>query len=604
MSAAATASGLGEPSRVRQLWLLSAAVICLVLSLWATLVTPHRSAPSAVAREFVFALTWITVGAVAIWLGRSRIAVRILTLALVLSANFAGSFGMLSQAPYARLIETVTVILVPLQTPVAGHLLLSYPSGRLDGRLARGLVRAGYTLGGVESVLWAVGHTKPFCVGCAEPFGHIGLAPSVSRPLAAVISALWFVLVVLAVWQIVRQYRQAGQRQRRLLRLPYASIVVAAGFYAVLVVISGVQNRSPWLLSPTILIAMQIVTLLGVPLSFLVGLLRERLSYKRIGDFVVSSTSSPETDLERALGTAVRDPGLRIAFPVGDGFVDPHGGAVATPARGPTTVVTVVGAAESPLALITHDRSLADEPALLTAAGSATRLLLENARLQAEVRSQLLEVRESRSRIVEAANDARARLERDLHDGAQQRLLAIGLALTLLEAQPGDREVLENARDEVTGALAELRALAAGIHPAVLTDLGLVPALDALAGRIGPLVTVGTPHGTPQRPPPAVEAAAYFSTAEAVTNAVKHAGASRVAVTVEQRDEDLVVTVADDGVGGADPLGHGLTGVRDRLASVDGTLTIDSSAGNGTTLTFVIPRAGRHTTASESGEVR
>ncbi|WP_457256781.1 sensor histidine kinase [Pedococcus sp. P5_B7] len=604
MSAAAPAAGLTGPSRVRQLWLLAAAVTCLALSLWATVATAHRAAPSAVARETVFALSWIVVGAVAIWLGRSRIAVRILTLALVLSANFAGSFGLLSQAPHTRLIDTVTVFLVPLQAPVAGHLLLTYPTGRLDDRIARQLVRAAYALGATESVLTVIGHTRPLCQGCAEPLLHLGLSRSVARPLAAVISALWLILLLVFLWQVVRQYRRAGERQRRLLRLPYAAILVAAVFYAVLVVVAGLQGRSPWGLSPTTLTAMQVVALLGVPLSFLVGLLRERLSYKRIGDFVVSSASSPDTDLERALGTAVRDPGLRIAFPVGDGYVDPRGGVVATPARGPTTEVTVVGAADAPLALITHDRSLADEPALLTAAGSATRLLLENARLQAEVRSQLLEVRESRSRIVEAADDARARLERDLHDGAQQRLLAIGLALTLLETQPGDREVLENAKDEVTGALAELRALAAGIHPAVLTDLGLMPALDALAGRIGALVTVGAPHGTPRRQPPAVEAAAYFSTAEAVTNAVKHASATRVAVTVEQRDAVLVVTVVDDGVGGADPRGQGLTGIRDRLASVDGTLTIDSPRGGGTTLTFGIPCATRHTTTPGSGEAR
>ncbi len=598
MTGAAVAVGSGPAdrpatgeggSRLVAVLLLAAALAALLLSVWATVETPHRAPASAVVRESLFASSWITVGALAICLGRVRIAVRILALALVLSADFAGSFGLLSQAPYARLIETVTVILVPLQIPVAAHLLLSYPSGRLEDRTARRIVRGGYALGLVESLLWAAGHTKPNCVGCAEPLTTIGVPEPVGRASLAAISALWFVLVLLFVWQLVRQYLRSGERQRRLLRLPYVAILVAATLYGVLLVAGGLQGRGPWAVTPIGLIAVQVVALLGVPLSFLVGLLRERLSYKRIGDFVVATAAAPDTDLQQALGRALHDPGLVVAFPMAEGFVDPHGVPVATPTRGPTTEVTVVGAPESPLALITHDRSLAEEPALLTAAGSATRLLLENARLQAEVRSQLLEVRESRSRIVEAGDLARARLERDLHDGAQQRLLAIGIALNLLESQPDDAEVLSNAKEEVAGALAELRALAAGIHPSVLTDLGLVAALDALAGRIGPIVTVAEPGGRVGRLDPTVEAAAYFSAAEAVTNAIKHASARRISVSVEVRDEHVVLTVDDDGSGGADPDGRGLVGVRDRVASVDGTLSVDSTTGAGTRVTIEIP---------------
>ncbi len=609
MSAATPDEVATGPSRTRQHLLLAAAVTCLVLSLWATVVTPHLASASAVVREGVFALSWIAVGAVAIWLGRARIATRILVLALVLSANFAGSFGMLSQAPYARLIETAhrhpRAAADPRRPATCSSTI---PWGRLDDRIGRYIVRAAYALGACDSVLWALGHARPTCAECPPSSTFIGLSSirgqtaggrhqrSVAGPAAGLPPA------GRSASTAARVGGNAGSCGG-----PYAAVLVAAGFYAVLLVVAGLKGRSPWGLSAATLTAMQVVALLGVPVCLLVSLLGERLSYKRIGDFVVSSASSgstPDMDLEQALGTAVSDPGLRIAFPVGDGFVDSHGGAVTVPTRGPTTEVTVVGAPDSPLALITHDRSLADEPALLTAAGSATRLLLENARLQAEVRSQLLEVRESRSRIVEAANDARARLERDLHDGAQQRLLAIGIALTLLEVPPGDQEVLANAKDEVAGALAELRALAAGIHPAVLTDLGLLPALVALAGRIGPLVTVRAPRDDLPRATAAVEAAAYFSTAEAVTNAVKYAKATRVAVTIEQDLDDLVILVEDDGVGGADPQGHGLTGVRDRLASVDGILNVESPTGAGTTLTITIPCAARSTPSRAIGEAR
>ncbi len=574
------------------LFLLGGSLACLVLSMWATLVTPHLAPVSVVVRESAFALSWIAVGAVAIWLGRARIATRMLTLALILSANFAGSFGLLSQAPHARLIETATVILVPLQTPAAGHLLLAYPSGRLEGPHALRLVRAAYGLGVTEAALWAVAHDKPRCPGCATAYTHVGLPPGLARTLEAAITVVWFALTALFLLQLVRQYRAAGVRQQRLQLYPYAAILVAIAMYSVLLVVGALRNRSPWGLGGAVLIAMQVVALLGVPLSFLIGLLRERLSYKRVGDFIAASATASQMDLERAMAGAVGDPGLRIAFPLDGGFVDQRGRPVPTPVRGATTEVTTVGAEDSPLAVVTHDRSLADEPALLTAAGSAARLLLENARLQAEVRAQILEVEQSRSRIVEAANDARVRLERDLHDGAQQRLLAIGLALNLLESRPGDREILMNAKEEVTGALAELRALAAGIHPAVLTDLGLLAALDGLAQRIGGLVTVEAPVGDPGRQPAAVEAAAYFATAEAVTNAVKHSSATRVTVLVQGGADRLVVAVEDDGVGGADPHGRGLLGIRDRLASVGGDLTVESGAGTGTRLTMVLPADG------------
>jgi len=279
-----------------------------------------------------------------------------------------------------------------------------------------------------------------------------------------------------------------------------------------------------------------------------------------------------------------------VAFPVADGFVDTQGRPVPPPAPDDRTTVTAVGDAEAPMALIRHDRSLNEEPALLTAAGSATRLILENARLQAEVRAQLLEVRESRTRIVTATNAARARLERDLHDGAQQRLLAIGIALQLLRQQPGDPTLLEAAESELSSALAEMRELASGIHPAVLTDLGVVAALEALTARQGPRVRLDAP-GPVRRHTPEVEAAAYFSASEAITNALKHAAPAAVHVSVIDSDGRLVLRVGDDGPGGADSGGSGLMGVRDRLASVDGTLAVASRPGHGTELTMEIPCA-------------
>jgi signal transduction histidine kinase len=403
--------------------------------------------------------------------------------------------------------------------------------------------------------------------------------------------AAWVALTVGLVTLLVIRYRRAGARQRRLLRLPYLSILVVAAFYAALTVAAALQGvRTPWVVSDAATIAIQVVSLLGIPLSFLVALLHERLAYRPVGDLVVKLASDQDANLEQSLAIALQDPQLSLMFPIDHGYVDAAGRNVPAPTADDRTTVTIIGAPDAPLAIIRHDRSLEAEPALLTAAGSATRLALENARLNAEVRAQLREVRESRARIVAAANAARARIERDLHDGAQQRLLAIGLALQLLRQNPGDEALLEAAESELVSALAELRELASGIHPAVLTDMGLIAALRALGARLGNRVGLEIPEAI-RRCSREVEAAAYFAASEAITNALKHASPSPVRVEVTERSDWIVIRVSDHGPGGADHEGAGILGVRDRLASVDGTLTIDSPAGQGTALTMEVPCA-------------
>jgi signal transduction histidine kinase len=571
--------------------LLGTIALFLALDAWVLATTPYRAPQSAVVRESLFALAWIGVGMVAMWLRRAQLARRVLALSLVLAANFVGSFGLLGDDLLPRLLVTATATLVPLQTSFAVHLVVSYPTGRLTDLSSRRLVVAAYVVGGLEGAWWTFTHVGMLtCDQCARSFTVVDVAESIHRFLALGFGATWVVLTVLLVVLLVRRFGSAGHRQRRLLRLPYLSIVVAALFFGGLSVVGASQGIGAWGVSPVTLIIFQVVALLGVPLCFLVGLLNERLSYRRIGDLVVELAGGAEADLGRSLAVALGDPQLTVAFPVGDGFVDTQGRPVPDPEPDDRRTVTSVGEPEAPLAVITHDRSLSEEPALLTAAGSATRLILENARLQAEVRAQLLEVRESRARIVTATNEARARLERDLHDGAQQRLLAIGIALQLLRQQPGDPTLLEAAESELSSALAEMRELASGIHPAVLTDFGLVPALEALVGHLGARVRLDVPDPVGRRSPE-VETAAYFSATEAITNTLKHAAPAVAHVTVLADEGRLVVRVRDDGPGGADPDGTGLLGVRDRLASVDGTLTVASPEGRGTVLTMEIPCA-------------
>jgi signal transduction histidine kinase len=217
----------------------------------------------------------------------------------------------------------------------------------------------------------------------------------------------------------------------------------------------------------------------------------------------------------------------------------------------------------------------------------------ENVRLDAELRARLEELRESRARIVEAGYVERRRVERDLHDGAQQRLVALALDLRLarstLERDPSAAaELLDAAADNLAEATDELRELARGIHPPVLTDRGLVAALEALAARSPLPVTVHA--DVPSRAPPSVETAAYFVASEALTNVARHAGAGRAAVRVSSSDDRLEVEVTDDGHGGADPAsGSGLRGLEDRLSALDGSLEVESGPNTGTTVRAVIP---------------
>jgi signal transduction histidine kinase len=574
--------------------LLAAIVAFLLVDLAVLATTPFLAPRSAVVRELSFSLSWIGVGVVAMWLRRDELARRILALALVLAADFVGSFGLIGTHPALRFLVTLTALLVPLQTAFAGHLLLAYPSGVVHDSAGRRLVVFGYVLGLLEGVWWVLTHVSMIgstCAECAQSYRAFDIPAAMHQFAAFLFATAWVGAALVLVGLLVVRYRRSGHRQRRLLRLPYLSILAAVVLFSALSALAAPQGVSAWGLSPETLLAMQLVTLLGVPLCFLIGLLHERLAYKRIGELVVSLAGSREADLEHSLAVALGDPQLRVSFPVADGYVDTQGRPATAPEEDVRTAVTAVGEDGAPMALIRHDRSLSDEPALLTAAGSATRLILENARLQAEVRAQLLEVRESRARIVTATNEARARLERDLHDGAQQRLLAVGIALQLLRRQPGDQTLIDAADEELSSALVEMRELASGIHPAVLTDLGLAAALDTLVRRLGDRVVLERTGDALRRMPAPVEAAAYFATSEALTNALKHADATRVGVRVEDLGDRLSILVSDDGSGGADPSGTGLLGIRDRIAAVDGTLRVDSPPGRGTVLEMELPCA-------------
>jgi signal transduction histidine kinase len=234
------------------------------------------------------------------------------------------------------------------------------------------------------------------------------------------------------------------------------------------------------------------------------------------------------------------------------------------------------------------------------AVGSVARLALANERLAAQVRAQLEEVRASRTRIVEAADAERRRVERDLHDGAQQRLTALAVRLDVArETGNLDPELLAAATEELRSAIGEVRDLSRGLHPTILTEAGLGPAIEALAERTTIPVRV---TATTARFPASIEAAAYFVAAEGLTNVARYAGATTAAVDVSVAGATLVVTVTDDGRGGADPeTGSGLRGLSDRVAALGGHLAVMSPPGAGTTLRAELPLAARRPSGPDAG---
>ena len=343
------------------------------------------------------------------------------------------------------------------------------------------------------------------------------------------------------------------------------------------------------------------VGLAVLPVGFLIGLLRNRLAYAQVGALLPELTSQVAPGRVRmALAATLHDPDLELLYwsPAGEGYVDLDG-QPRQPLPGPGRAVSAIEGESGPLAVMIVDKIALDEPELLRAAVAMARLALENERLQAEVRSQLVALRSTTGRLVEAGQDARRRIERDLHDGAQQRLLALSMTLASARARAtatGDGELrgfLDRAGEDLQQAIGELRELARGIHPMLLTQEGLASALQALAERAPLPVEVSAPSA---RFPSSVEATAYFFVSEAVTNAARHSRASAVLIDVAVDGAELVVRVRDDGVGGIDGTdeattanGSGLVGMRDRVVAIGGRMTISSPTGMGTVVVARLP---------------
>jgi signal transduction histidine kinase len=340
----------------------------------------------------------------------------------------------------------------------------------------------------------------------------------------------------------------------------------------------------------------QFAAFVALPVALLAGLLRAKLARATVGDLVLELERTPPEGIRDALARTLRDPSIDLAFwlPAHDAYVDSSGQPFELSTADPSRAVTRINGDGGPLAALVHDRSLLEEPRLVNAVTAAARLSLSNARLRADLKAQLAQVSDARRRVGEAAGDERRRIERDLHDGAQQRLVSLALQIRMAQrrfggaADPEVDRILEASVDGLQAAVVELRELAHGVHPAALTENGLAAALSSVAARTPLDVTIDV---STARLPADVETAAYFVACEALANAVKHARASRVSVIASIADGMLAIEVADDGVGGALAGGSGLRGLADRVAALGGRLRVESPDGGGTRVIGEIPCA-------------
>jgi len=471
-------------------------------------------------------------------------------------AWFAGNFAQVGFAPAAWLAAQ----LLFLHRGLLIHAVVAFPTGRPMSLFGRTVVFAGY----LTAVVTALGRSDAVMIAVG---GLLVLAsgPSVVRwargggPADAVAAAAALTLAAgLAGSATIRLASPSGSAYRAAL-LAYDAALAATGLIVAL------------------------------------GLLVSRWQRAALTDLVVELSEARSGTLRDALARALADPSVQIGYWVADAqrYVDAAGRPFDVPETLPGRGVTPIVFEASPVAVLVHDPLVLRGTDLLGSISAAARLAAVNARLHAQVRAVVDDLQASRRRLVEAADDERARLEQRLHDGPARALRETDELLARLRCtaeQSGAAAVAEQAwraEEQLRAAQRDLGELARGLHPRDLDELGLAGALQDLAGRAPIRVAVtAVCTGLPRR----VAAAVYFTCAEAVTNVVKYAGTSRCSIAVTQQGDRVLAEVIDDGVGGADPtLGTGLRGLADRIGAIGGTFTITSSPSVGTRVAADIP---------------
>jgi signal transduction histidine kinase len=508
---------------------------------------------------------------------------------LMIGIGFCWCAGLLPEAR-SHVLFTIGELLQFLWIAGFFALVLSFPSGRLESRQDRVLVVLALILACVlEVALVLFGDRTQVS---ASDVLHVFHVPHVAQALFNLQRLLAAVLTVWTIGRLIVRWSRASTPARRAV----TPVLAAGGFMFASLIMTAINDLTGdgWGATPAEVFFYAAAT---VPVAVMLTMLQRRLAQGQVAGLVVQlGGQSAAAKLRGALARALGDPTLQVAYwyAAESRYVDAEGRPLALPSGGSGRRATLIERDGHPVAALVHDPALEHHAELVESVCAAAGLALENERLAAELRARLAELQASRARLVEATDAERRRIERDLHDGTQQRLVSIamslGLAETKLPAEPGAAAaVVAEAREALTVALAELRELTQGIHPAVLSERGLGPALEELCGRAALPARLACAIDEPL--PQQVEGAAYFLVSEALTNAAKHSHGSEVRVDVRTRDAVLAVEVSDDGIGGAGGAGSGLRGLADRVEALGGRLTVSSPPGRGTVLRAEIPCA-------------
>jgi signal transduction histidine kinase len=502
-------------------------------------------------------------------------------------------FASLLVDAYNPVLFTLGEALFGLQYVSAVYLVLSFPSGRLQGRLDRALVVVALLLATVANWTWLLfaDPHRMLCDTCTANLLEITRDDAAVIGVNYVIRVTGIAVALIGAGLLVKRWLRASHAQRHAV-LP----VAVAGMVAFGSLIVAYVARVAGMSSPTVFDKFAFYASAAVPVAVLAVMIQRRLAHGAVAGLVIQlggpgSAADPREALARALG----DPSLELGYwyQAESRYVGRDGRPVALPDPDGDRRSTLVERGGQPVAVLIHDRALEHNAKLVQSACAAAGLALENERLAAELRARLVELQASRARLVAATDAERRRIERDLHDGTQQRLIWIAMSLGLVDSKlPADgaraKPIVAETREALAAALAELRDLTHGIHPSILTERGLPEALEELCRRSA--LPAELRLFVDRRLPAPVETAAYYVVSEALTNAAKHSAASEVRVAATYEDSRLIVEVADDGAGGAAAgKGSGLRGLADRVEALGGRLSVVSPPGQGTTLRAEFP---------------
>ena len=517
---------------------------------------------------------------------------------------FAGFFSglWLLQGSDNRLAFSVGVLCMGLAPAMFCYLMLAYPNGRLQSTSERRFMTGSVT---VSAILWVsavLTTTQPPLAGplvrcvphCPPSVFSLNLAETAGPLLKALIVLTWISISCGVVPFLVGRVRSASAPGRRSI-IP---VLLASVSYALSVLAFLLAERTGSPLAGTAG-AVEVAIAVAIPLLILFGLTFERLFMgQALEEAINRLTSGEHGDLQTVMARALEDPSVRIAYyrPTTQSYVDASGTPVQLPIADSHHEVTRIERDGSAFAAVVYDAELSNQELFIQAAGGAALITLQNAQLEAELRASMADLAASRTRLVEAADAERRRIQRDLHDGAQQHLVAMRIRLAIAadaireEPRRGE-QMLSAIGAQIDEALEEIRRLAQGVYPPLLSESGLAEALGSV-GRRAPF-PVSVYIEETGRFAPDTEAAVYFCCLEALQNVAKHAGPDcEGALRLWREEQRVCFEVTDTGRGftpQAARVTGGLINMHDRIEAVGGTVNLSSSEGHGTSVRGWVP---------------